>query len=512
MAIRSPFVISLTNIAMADYGYEELSSALPAQTVHLCVPLPHPDRQIRVLELDPVHSESPPTAQALHGRLHVLDDLATDHAYSALSYVWAQEDPGTLDRENRLIIHCDGHLHEARLGPNCWSALWHLCRMARPSTTTIWVDSICIDQKNDEEKEQQVSLMCDIYRSAQKTYFWLGEATKETNEAMDFLSRDRITTNTRGVGNTLLILIKICAYILRFRRYPHRTGLQEIFRRPWIKRLWTLQECLLSRKAIVACGEKSVPWEGFVCALESIHYFHNHPWSLQFDGPYLPWLNLANLNRWFAEKAWNALGGVSDNSAHPDSDVQAHLHCLKWAVRIFFVLFTLAIFTNDNIPLIIGFVYFICFYIFPYGPKKARLFFPRTQHSILEELRNREVRDPKDMYNGLVGILGGAASNTGESLQLVYRRLCTSLIHRTQSLDVLLFANTCADDNFCSWVIDWSSKIPQLWSQAIHYMEKKRTISVLGIVPGAWNIEPRPTSGRGWLPLLDPALGNYAML
>lgn len=489
---------------MANYGYEELSSALPVQAVHLCVPLPHSDEQIRVLDLDPVHSESPPIAQALHGRLRVLGE-PTNHEYTALSYVWAQEDPGTLERENRLIIHCNDHLHEVRLGPNCWSALWHLCKITRPSTLTIWVDSICIDQKNDEEKKQQISLMAGIYRSARRTYFWLGEATKGTDKAMDFLSRDRITTNTCGILNIHLIVFKIYKYIITFQPYPHRSGLREIFGRQWIKRLWTLQECLLSRKGIIVCGEKSVPWASFVCALESIHYFHTHPWSLHFDGSYLPWLNLANLTRWFQENAWNSLGAASENLTHPDSNVQAHLHCLKWAVRISFVIFWLSFLINGIFVLNVGLFYFACFYIFPYGPKTARLFFLKTQHPILDELRNREVRNPKDIYNGMVGILGGDASNAEESLYIVYRRLCISVIYKTRSLDVLLFANTCADNNYCSWVINWNSPMPKLWGKAIYYMEKQRSRSF--VVPGVWNIESGTTSGHGVLPRFDPTQG-----
>lgn len=509
--IKNAFIINLSNLAMANYGYEELS-ALPVQAVHLCVPFPHPDKQIRVLDLDPVHSETPPIAQALHGRLRVLSE-PKDHEYTALSYVWAQQDPGTLQRENRLIIHCNDHLHEARLGPNCWSALWHLCKIMRHSTLTIWVDSICIDQKNDEEKKQQISLMCSIYRSAQTTYFWIGETTRDTNKAMGFLSRKETTINTRGVGHTFLIFIQIFKYMTTFRTYPHRSGLREIFSQQWIKRLWTLQECLLSRQGIIVCGEKSVPWTVFVCALESIHYFHTHPWSLHFDGSYLPWLNLANLTRCFAENSWDSLGGVSENFTNPDSNVQAHLHCLKLAVRISFIIFGLFFVIAGLSFAIIGLYLFgfglfcfsfSCFYVFPYGPPKARLYFPRTQHPILDELRYREVRDPKDIYNGMIGILGDDASNTEGSLYVVYRRLCTRLIDKTRSLDVLLFANTCADNNYCSWVINWNSTIPQLWGKAIYYMEKQRS---RGIVPHVLNNELRRTGGRGVLPIFDPTPG-----
>lgn len=474
---------------MAHYGYEQLSSALPVQPVHLCVPLPHPDKQIRILDLDPVHSESPPIAQALHGRLRVLSE-PTDHEYTALSYVWAQQDPGTLERENRLIIRCSNHLHEVRLGPNCWSALWHLCKINRPSTLTIWADSICIDQKNDEEKRQQISQMCGIYRSAQSTYFWLGEATKDTNGAMDFLSKDRLTMSTGGVGNIFLIFIKICGYMTKYAAYPHSSGLREIFGRQWIKRLWILQECLLSRNGILVCGEKSVPWADLVCALESIHYFHTHPWTLHFDSSYLPWLNLANLARWFAEIDGDLLNGVSDNLNNPDPRVQAHLRCLNRAVMIHFIMTFVAVYFVFLWAIYGGIIFVILlFYTFPYN---GNLFFPRTQHSILEELRNREVGDSKDMYNGMVGILGDDASNTEESLSVVYRRLCTSLIHKTRSLDILLFANTCTDSDYHSWVINWNSTTPQLWGKAIYYMDRRRSMRA----PDVWNIELTGTSWR----------------
>lgn len=491
-------IISLDNIAMANYGYEELSSALPVQAVHLCVPLSHPDKQIRVLDLDSVHSDSPPIAQALHGRLRVISE-PTGHEYTALSYVWAQEDPGTLDRDNRLIIHCNDHLHEARLKTNCWSALWHLCKISRPLTLTIWVDSICIDQKNDEEKKQQISQMCGIYRSAQSTYFWLGEATKKTNEAMDFLSRDIVTISTGGGRNTFLIFIKIFKYMVKHRAYPHSSGLREVFGRQWIKRLWTLQECLLSGKGILVCGEKSVPWADFVCALESIHYFHTHPWSLQFDSSYFPWLNLANLTRWFADNAGDSLGGTSENLNYPSSRIQAHLDCLKWAVKIYFMmsgLFFGVLFSGSSVFLSYGAILLLIFlYKFSSHSRKAKLFFPRTQHSILEELRNREVGDPKDMYNGMVGILGDDAFDTGESLYVIYRRLCTSLIYKTRSLDVLLLANTCTDNNYSSWVINWNSTTPQLWGKAIYYMDRRRSLDF----PDVWNIETTTTGWRRFL-------------
>ena len=47
----------------------------------------------------------------------------------------------------------------------------------RRKVRTIWIDSICIDQKNTKEKQSQVPLMVDVYRSAAVVNVWLGRAS-----------------------------------------------------------------------------------------------------------------------------------------------------------------------------------------------------------------------------------------------------------------------------------------------------------------------------------------------
>lgn len=136
---------------MSNHGYEELSAFL-TQSVHHCIPLSQPGKKIRVIDLHAVHIRIPAIAPALHGSLRVLSVL-TDQEYSAVSYVWPEQDPGTSQRNNRLVLPCTDHQHEARLPPNCWSDLWHIRKTREPSA--IWVGLICIDQRNEEEKAQQ---------------------------------------------------------------------------------------------------------------------------------------------------------------------------------------------------------------------------------------------------------------------------------------------------------------------------------------------------------------------
>ncbi|KAK7191269.1 HET domain-containing protein [Paraphaeosphaeria sporulosa] len=41
----------------------------------------------------------------------------------------------------------------------------------------MWVDAVCIDQNNLQERGHQVSQMCNIYSCAERVIFWLGENT-----------------------------------------------------------------------------------------------------------------------------------------------------------------------------------------------------------------------------------------------------------------------------------------------------------------------------------------------
>lgn len=53
---------------------------------------------------------------------------------------------------------------------------------------TIWVDLICINQVDKEEKSTQLQLMEEIYTWAEMVYLYLGEANGQSNRAMAYLS------------------------------------------------------------------------------------------------------------------------------------------------------------------------------------------------------------------------------------------------------------------------------------------------------------------------------------
>jgi Heterokaryon incompatibility protein (HET) len=93
--------------------------------------------------------------------------------YDALSYCWGGQKP-------TVEILCNG----ARLliTENAYSAL---CFLRHPNESRmLWIDAICINQSDAEEKSYQVSLMQDIYRGAQNVHVWLGVASNKSDSAM----------------------------------------------------------------------------------------------------------------------------------------------------------------------------------------------------------------------------------------------------------------------------------------------------------------------------------------
>ncbi|KAF2189293.1 hypothetical protein K469DRAFT_507956, partial [Zopfia rhizophila CBS 207.26] len=82
-----------------------------------------------------------------------------------LSYQWGNP------KRNLRKIQCNGV--SFLVTSNLYSALVHLRNP--DSDISLWIDTICIDQKNDHEKGNQVQRMGEIYCRSKGTIIWLGD-------------------------------------------------------------------------------------------------------------------------------------------------------------------------------------------------------------------------------------------------------------------------------------------------------------------------------------------------
>jgi len=148
------------------------------ESIYHSTPLSHERRTIRLLQ---VHSDKD-LSKAVSCDLSVID-LDADHApFATLSYVWNID-----TEEKRDIILCGGQA--LSLTRNGHDALRYLRERLGPFT--IWIDAICIDQTNHEEKLNQVRLMGSIYSKASIVYVWMGIGGNASNRALNFIEHAR---------------------------------------------------------------------------------------------------------------------------------------------------------------------------------------------------------------------------------------------------------------------------------------------------------------------------------
>jgi hypothetical protein len=118
-----------------------------------CPLLSGPD-SIRLLRLLSSKDENAPIRCQLF-TYSLQESYKGTHPYDALSYVW-----GKLDEFRYIRID----EHDVLVTPNLYKALLHLRHYS--IERILWVDAVCINQKDIKEKEQQIRFMARIYVQA----------------------------------------------------------------------------------------------------------------------------------------------------------------------------------------------------------------------------------------------------------------------------------------------------------------------------------------------------------
>ncbi|KAK0745145.1 heterokaryon incompatibility protein-domain-containing protein [Apiosordaria backusii] len=172
-------------------------------------------------------------------------------SYEAISYVW-----GSPERERDVFIN--GFLFGVT--KSLYEALWYL--QLEDEDRVIWVDAICIDQKNEVERGHQVRHMGDVYKEAVRVIYWLGPPTHLTNLCLGRLQllheetrRVATRTWTREQWRTTWENLEASS---QQNWGFEREGLCELLGRSWFRRVWILQEVANSQAALVCSGHESV--------------------------------------------------------------------------------------------------------------------------------------------------------------------------------------------------------------------------------------------------------------
>lgn len=178
-----------------------------------------------------------------------LDDQPEFHA---LSYVW-----GSGTEKDSINIH--GHV--VSVTSNLASALRdfrdHHYEFCKLHSLPLWIDAICINQADTEERNQQVILMRRVYRQASRVLLWIGEGDDLSDYAFDRIddatfraSCRELKTNSRAPSLDEIRVKIIVERNIDKRRYWTRT--------------WTLQEVVLATQdPVMLCGSRRIFWSWY---------------------------------------------------------------------------------------------------------------------------------------------------------------------------------------------------------------------------------------------------------
>lgn len=350
-----------------------------------------PDQQqIRLLYVHPATSEA---EVACHFSTVSLNNLSIE--YEALSYVWGPSTKGhTICIERTHVDVTD----------NLWQALRSLRYPDRERI--MWVDAVCIDQSDHQERSDQVSRMRSIYSRAASVPIYLGEPFDNIERALQFLTEAASGVDIHGNA----------ASFSRLGEFPDPdkdpsdenerstldlvNALTAFMNKPWWRRTWTVQEFVLAKKSTFHCGPH------------------------QLSGTIIPqayWRTIMDY------QAFVALGFSS-----------------SWLAGI-------------------GELFM------PMLQLLDLLAFDATFLRSVGKIRQRGATDPRDKIYGMMGLGGPKIQNLFRPdytlpVEKVYEIFVTSLLRETKNLHVLSHVNSHLPTNFKlpSWVPDWTTDLSRM--------------------------------------------------
>ncbi|KNG82102.1 Ankyrin and HET domain protein [Aspergillus nomiae NRRL 13137] len=140
-----------------------------------------------------------------------------------------------------------------------------------------WVDQICIDQSNLEERGSQVSIMDQIYECASYTLIWLGLEDAYTEMAVETIRKLYSAQGDFIHANDIIPYKHQSKEVYATADIPYVslaewTAVATLFLRPYLRRLWVIQENILSDTCLGYCGRFEVPWRAFCTVAQQIYF------------------------------------------------------------------------------------------------------------------------------------------------------------------------------------------------------------------------------------------------
>ncbi|KAJ9609998.1 hypothetical protein H2200_006328 [Cladophialophora chaetospira] len=211
--------------------------------------------------------------------------------YAAISYTWgpiprhakiASSSPVTADPYTRAI-RVNGRPFRIRV--NLWNLLYHLRQ--RGESRFLWVDALCIDQENLEERNFHVYRMSKVYENAEKTIVWLGLPSDDRRQArvLEFIHEMAVfcRKHTTEMGMRMFREKYLAEGLVQ-----RWSNVLELCRGTYWSRTWILQEFIQASNIEVLCGIASLDGKDLEDVVRTIRSIIQPSASAVVQGPPLP--------------------------------------------------------------------------------------------------------------------------------------------------------------------------------------------------------------------------------
>ncbi|CCC09834.1 hypothetical protein SMACR_03390 [Sordaria macrospora] len=303
MGHAHPYIQLPSNVTPSSVSSSPIASTCSAPRFNYtsACPLPDPNTTIRLLEICPGYNHS--DTEDLYCTLYTTSIISSSSSsspppHTALSYAWGE---GTKSRRIRILSQSQFQtLKENHHDPDkgslsqdlyknasflsitppldtCLRTLCRFnCRWGPTHPPALWIDQICINQDDDEEKGFQVALMKEIYSLADKVLVWLGPDADACDEVMQGLAAMGYLTMHHSGGvlggppmnwvpnpdEALFDKLETHPEVKELLRkvipvfvpLAVSSKLEAWLKRSWFSRVWVIQEFCLNKNVLVACG------------------------------------------------------------------------------------------------------------------------------------------------------------------------------------------------------------------------------------------------------------------
>jgi len=207
--------------------------------------------------------------------------------YTALSYVWGSE-------LKPCVLFCScgeaasgradalASLNALPITASLDSILRRFRENIQNAPEYLWIDAVCINQENLEERNNQVLLMGDIYSLAERTFVCLGDDDNDVNEAsrcINSLCNAYRTSTERGRLKQSLLEVENRPWLLTKDNPGYISEkswrcFERLLSRPWFSRVWVFQEVVLSADICILYKTSALSWEELLQACQMVEELH----------------------------------------------------------------------------------------------------------------------------------------------------------------------------------------------------------------------------------------------